>query len=584
MSGLVPIAGYGLSPNTSKIYDEMENKTEHSTSPLDDEKADYVDISGREIISSENDNSRNVPLQAFSYYADIQREYEKSNDYDGLYAAQREQMYTDANSNLTPSKLESQRMLRLAKAYSVFFLITTDILGPSNAPNAVSQMGYVPGVILYVLFGVAAAFGGWLLNLCFCKVDSNNYPIRTFSDLAARIVAPWFRYPFGILQFIQMLLNCGLLLLGTAQSVSQMLIVNRGKDDFCFTVDILVWALLCMIVGQIRTLTKFAHIANFAVWMNIAVCIITMVGVAIGGPYYGIFKQYGKGPPYFHPDTFDPLPIVTHAIAPGSTADRIAGMNNMVFAWGGATIFCEVMAEMRRPMDFWKGMLCAQSVILVIYLFYGLFVYSYDGQFCYVTANQGIGSDALQNAGNVITIVSGLIAMLLYGNVAIKVIYQGFLVADLGFPSLTSRMGMVAWAVFVVAYWAVAYVLGTAIPSISALVQIIGSFCILNFSYTFPFLFGLCLLCRQDAATADKFDLKTLTVMKADAYFRNWSRWKRAITHGGAIRTLIKVSLFLLFLASLATCGLCSYSAIMGAIDVYKTNTAHPFTCTSPVS
>ncbi|SCW02976.1 LAFE_0G00210g1_1 [Lachancea fermentati] len=580
MSKLVPI----ISPSLSlRALDETDKEKVYQSS-LDHEKGETFDVSGREIISSTNEKKAHLlPLQAYTHYASIQREYEKANDLDTLYAVQREQMYTDPHSNVSHSKLDSQRMLRMAKAYSVFFLITTDILGPSNAPYAVAQMGWVPGVILYVLFGVAAAFGGWLLNYCFCKVDSNNYPIRTFSDLAARVVAPWFRYPFALLQFIQMILNCGLLLLSTAQSVSQMLVVNRGGDHFCFTVDILVWGLLCMIIGQISSLGKFAHIANSAVWMNIATCIITMVGVAVGGPYYGIFEQYGQAPPYFETGTFNPLPIKQYAITPGTISDRISGMNNMVFAWGGATIFCEVMAEMRRPMDFWKGMLCAQSLILVVYLFYGLFVYAYNGQFSYVTANQAIGSVGLQNAGNVLTIISGIIAMVLYGNIGIKVIYQGFLVTDFKFPSLTSRKGTFAWGGFVVVYWAVAYILGTAIPSISALVGIVGAFCILNFSYTFPFLFGLCLMCRQDAAVADHFDSKSMSVEKADSYLRNWSRWKRAFGYGGTYRTLIKGSLFLLFLASLATCGLCSYSAISGAIAVYQTNPAQPFTCTSPV-
>ncbi|EGA80302.1 hypothetical protein QA23_5146 [Saccharomyces cerevisiae Lalvin QA23] len=136
-----------------------------------------------------------------------------------------------------------------------------------------------------------------------------------------------------------MILNCGLILLSTAQSVSQMLVVNRGGDDFCFTVDILVWGLLCMILGQIRSLGRFAHIANSAVWMNIAICIITMVGVAVGGPYYGIFEQYGQGRPYFQPSSYIPLPIKQYAIVPGNISDKIAGMNNMVFAWGGATDF-----------------------------------------------------------------------------------------------------------------------------------------------------------------------------------------------------------------------------------------------------
>lgn len=138
-----------MSMNISRVYDEV-NKEKGSQGSMDHEKGEYVDISGREIISNEKAGG-NLPLQAYLYYADIQREYEKSNDLDGLYAAQREQMYADPNSNLSPSKLDSQRMLRIAKAYSVFFLITTDILGPSNAPYAVAQMGWVPGVILYVL-------------------------------------------------------------------------------------------------------------------------------------------------------------------------------------------------------------------------------------------------------------------------------------------------------------------------------------------------------------------------------------------------------------------------------------------------
>jgi hypothetical protein len=36
-------------------------------------------------------------------------------------------------------------------------------------------------------------------------------------------------------------------------------------------------------------------------------------------------------------------------------------------------IFPEMMAEMRRPMDFYKGMACAQILIFVVYLMYGIF-------------------------------------------------------------------------------------------------------------------------------------------------------------------------------------------------------------------
>ena len=36
--------------------------------------------------------------------------------------------------------------------------------------------------------------------------------------------------------------------------------------------------------------------------------------------------------------------------------NKVNGIMQMVFAYGGAMIFPEFMAEMRRPWDFWKAM------------------------------------------------------------------------------------------------------------------------------------------------------------------------------------------------------------------------------------
>lgn len=122
MSKLIPIASPALSMMTSRAYDEVKNENvEKGEQGSVDEKGEYVDVLGREIISSETEKHGNLPLQAYVHYAGIQREFERERDEDGLYAVQREQMYTDPHSNVSPSKLDSQRMLRIAKAYSVFF-------------------------------------------------------------------------------------------------------------------------------------------------------------------------------------------------------------------------------------------------------------------------------------------------------------------------------------------------------------------------------------------------------------------------------------------------------------------------------
>lgn len=565
--GIAPLGSLGVSPRASRVYEEFEEKKKHLEGV----------ISSVETVSNDDEkNIHNLPLQAYLHYAEIQRECEKKNDFDKLYEIQTVQMQTEPKCNLSGNKLQLQRKLRIAKSSAVFFLITTDILGPYNAPYAIAQMGYVPGIILYVLFGVFAAICGYFLNICFVKTDSNNFPVRTFADLSARAISSKVRVFFALFQFIQMIMTVAQCVLGAASSVAQLLDTNLGRNTLCYTVNILVWSILGMIVGQIKTLARFSYLANLAVWITVAVCVMTMVGAATSGPNYQIFwSNYGKVWPYT-------VPVFKTAIMSGSLSARVSGMNNMVFAWGGATVFAEVMAELKRPMDFWKGMVVAQAFILVVYLFFGLFVYSYLGQYSFVTAYQSITSVKLQNAMNIIVIISFMLAAVLYGNVGLKAAYNGIFVPDFNFPLLNTRKGSILWPGLVVIYWAVAYVIGSAIPSISTLVSIIGAFCIYNLSYSFPFMFLLALMWRTDAGSLDSFDLMSMTVTKVDSY-RNWSRWKRAISSGGRKRTAVKVSLFLLCLASLANCGLCAYTAIEGAIETYKSSVAAPFTCTAPV-
>jgi hypothetical protein len=43
-------------------------------------------------------------------------------------------------------------------------------------------------------------------------------------------------------------------------------------------------------------------------------------------------------------------------------------------SWGGALLFIAFLAEMRHPMDFWKGLLLAQCFIGFVYVLFGAFV------------------------------------------------------------------------------------------------------------------------------------------------------------------------------------------------------------------
>src|SRR4051812_46771752 len=93
---------------------------------------------------------------------------------------------------------------------------------------------------------------------------------------------------------------------------------------------------------------------------------------------------------------FAPGPIKKYAGTPpngaatggtGFTAS-LNGLNQAVYSYGGAMIFISFMAEMRHPLDFWKGLLIADTFIYFFYMLFGLFVYSYQGQYTYNPGTQ----------------------------------------------------------------------------------------------------------------------------------------------------------------------------------------------------
>ncbi|KIK78020.1 hypothetical protein PAXRUDRAFT_347790 [Paxillus rubicundulus Ve08.2h10] len=406
--------------------------------------------------------------------------------------------------------------LRTASWGTIFYLITTDILGPYSTPFAFAQVGYGPGVACFVAFGIMAAYSGLALWYMFLKLDSDRYPLRSFGDLAHRIYGPWFRHLCNILQSLQLIFNVGIIILGNGMGLSQMV-----KFKLCFSVCNVVWTLAGMIIGQIRTLQKFGWIANFSIWLNVLTLVVTMGAVAHTVPNYaGASASYGvvQGP-------VQVLVINNQPFEP-----QLNGIMQIVFSYGGAMIFVEFMAEMRRPMDFWKAMALSQVFITFVYMFFGLFVYSYQGQFALNPANQGISIYSLQTATNAISLTAGLIAAALYGNIGIKVIYQSILVEWFGAPQLTVKRGKYLFAVSVVVYWALAFIVGSATPQFSNISSLVAAVCIFQFTYTFPPFMLLGYFMQRDAIFSDSsYDVTNPHGSRVDSW-KNFSRWLRACT------------------------------------------------------
>jgi hypothetical protein len=508
------------------------------------------------ISNDNNNNTYHSPDNSIS-------EKEKSDNNDHIEA------YDLVSEPILTSKENANRMLRIASWGSVFYLITTDILGPTSAPYAISQLGYVPGALLYFLFGVAAAYCGFLLWRQFLLLDSIKYPLKNYGDIVGRIYGKRTRYAIDFFQSIQLFCNVAVIILGNGQGLSQ---VAKGKG--CYTILIFVWAIAGAIVGQIKTLAKFGFLANAAIWMNVFVIIATMACASAFLPNY-IAAAGTSG--------VTQGPVITKVIVSGAGdmfQSQLNACMNIVYSYGGALVFIEFMSEMKRPWDFWKGMACAQIFIFSVYLIFAMVVYHYQGQFVINPANQGISDYGWQTATNIVNLVSALIAAGLYGNVGIKCLYASVFERFFKWPSLESKYGRLIWSIFVCIYWALAFVFAAAIPNFSSLVSLIGAVCILQFSYTFPFIMQFGLDLQLGAMVEDgEYDPLTQTPNRIDTW-KNLSRWKRGFKQKWFSNTCH----FILFLASLATAALGIYASAMSLKKAFDAGTTTSFTCNSPVA
>jgi len=117
--------------------------------------------------------------------------------------------------------------------FRIFYLVTTDILGPFSVPWAMSQLGYVPGFVLYTIFGILCFYSGSQLWKQFLGLDSEKYPVKSYGDLAYRIYGRWAHHGVNVLQSLQFFLNVTLLIVGSGQAIVQLAEGSSGKGHFC---------------------------------------------------------------------------------------------------------------------------------------------------------------------------------------------------------------------------------------------------------------------------------------------------------------------------------------------------------------
>jgi hypothetical protein len=273
-------------------------------------------------------------------------------------------------------------------------------------------------------------------------------------------------------------------------------------------------------------------------------------------------------------------PVITNSGTPPGTTfvTALNGLNQAVYSYGGSMMFCEFMSEMRKPGDFWKSLVIAQAVIYSCYVTFGMVVYSFQGQFSFNPAMQGLSPYNWQTAVNIIFLFAGLIAACLYGNIGVKVMYVNVFQELFHVPPLTTKTGKWLWVVLVPICWAFAFLICSAIPQFSYISGLVGAVCILQFTYTFPPILMLGFEIKKNAILpSEVFNTVTGTFRRSDNGIKRWTRGFLQNWHINAFNVF-----FALGAATTAVLGI--YSSIVSLIAGFEGKTvATSFGCTAPV-
>lgn len=457
----------------------------------------------------------------------------------------------------------------------------------------------MPGAILYTVMGIVAWYCGNLLLTMYLRLDSDRYPVRNYGQLVNRILGPYGRALCDVLLIIQLVVNCGTILLSNAQSMAQ--IIDGAGKHLCFAVAIVVFLILNFLLSPIRSLKGVGFFANCAVFLNTALIFCTIGFVTSSPPYYEAAEQAYNIPPG---------PVKAVAFVKASLESKVNGIQNMIFAYGGAQIFIDFISEMKRPWDFWKSMSCAQLFICCMYQLLGIIVYAEQGQFTQSLAYYGVSPYSERTVGNVIAILTGVIAALLYGNIAQKLCYSTIVERWCNGPALMTARGWKFWMLVNIVFWPIAFVIGAAIPQIQTISGLVAAIAILQvcilrffesprlqrrptdsthkfrvslpqFSYTFPFLCKWAFDIQVTAMAADPPHTVGTVPQRIDTW-RSASRWRRALFSGSLRVQLINWAHFILFLASLSMACLGMWGSGKSIQETFKSSAATSFGCESP--
>lgn len=224
-------------------------------------------------------------------------------------------------------------------------------LGILSLPAVVASMGFVPGVILIVAFGIITTYTGYVTY----QVKINYPGIHNFADAGLFFFGRWFKEVSEAAQTILLIFIMSAHIL--TFSIMVNVLSNHGACTIIFTV---VGAVVSMILCIPRTMKNVAMM-SIASCLSIATAIfIAMIGIGVDPP---------KG-------------AHAYAVTPSELTSFRTGcvaVANILVSFCSNIAYFAFISEMRNPRDFPKALGMLQCCTTSLYLVVAVVIYRYAG-------------------------------------------------------------------------------------------------------------------------------------------------------------------------------------------------------------
>ncbi|CAI7656923.1 unnamed protein product [Penicillium bialowiezense] len=323
-------------------------------------------------------------------------------------------------------------------------------LGVLSLPSAIATLGFVPGVILIIGFGLLALYTGYNIGLF-----RERYPhIQNLGDAGEILLGSFGRELFGIGQFLFFVFVMASHLLTFRVMMNSL--TDHGTCSIVFSVVGMVLSLALSIPRTMKGMT----------WISLASFISILSAVVITMVAVGVESHPGR---------------VIQATVETNLYTAFQAVSNIVFAYCAHVAFFGLIAEMETPSDFKKSLFMLQTFEISLYLTSAVVIYYYVGT--------DVHSPALTSAGPLMSKVAYGIAIptivgagVVNGHIGLKYLYFR-LGAKSGLIHQRNKRSIGLWIGLGVVFWIVAWIICEAIPVFSDLNSMISALFASWFSY-----------------------------------------------------------------------------------------------------